>query len=67
MMRAEALLRTGQADAAALVTQVRQRDFKGAAASKATVTGADLAMGSVYITRDDTGGVVGRRRAALRL
>jgi hypothetical protein len=49
MMRAEALLRTGQADAAAaLVTQVRQRNFTGAAASKATVTGADLTKGSVY-------------------
>lgn len=49
MMRAEALLRTGQADAAAaLVTQVRQRNFKGAAAAKATVTGADLTKGSVY-------------------
>jgi len=49
MMRAEALLRTGDADgAAALVTQVRQRDFKGAAASKATVAGADLTKGSAY-------------------
>jgi starch-binding outer membrane protein, SusD/RagB family len=49
MMRAEALLRTGQADqAATLVTQVRQRNFKGAAASKATVTGAQLQQGSAY-------------------
>ena len=60
MMRAEALLRTGQADAAAtLVTQVRQRNFKGAAAAKATVTGADLAKGSVYnYGWYDTDGVV---------
>lgn len=49
MMRAEALLRTGQADAtAALVTQVRQRNFRGAAASKATVTGAQLSAGSGF-------------------
>ena len=49
MMRAEALLRTGQADAAALlVTDVRQRNFSGAAASKATVTGAQLMEGSSY-------------------
>ena len=49
MMKAEALLRTGQADAAAaLVTQVRQRNFTGANAAKATVTGADLLNGSVY-------------------
>ena len=49
MMRAEALMRTGQTDAAAtLVTQVRQRNFTGAAAAKATVTGADLLKGSVY-------------------
>jgi starch-binding outer membrane protein, SusD/RagB family len=49
MMRAEALLRTGQADqAATLVTQVRARNFKGAAAAKATVTGAQLQQGSAY-------------------
>lgn len=49
MTRAEALLRTGRADeAAALVTQVRQRNFTGAAAAKATVTGADLQRGSAY-------------------
>jgi hypothetical protein len=49
MMRAEALLRSGQPDAAAaLVTDVRTRNFKGAAASKATVTGADLTQGSRY-------------------
>jgi len=60
MMKAEALLRTGQADAAAtLVTQVRQRNFTGAAAAKATVTGADLQRGSVYnYGWYDTDGVV---------
>jgi hypothetical protein len=60
MMRAEALLRTGQADAAAtLVTQVRQRNFRGAAASKATVTGAQLQQGSRYnYGWYDTDGVV---------
>ena len=49
MMRAEALLRKGDADAAAaLVTQVRERNFTGAAASKAVVTGAELLQGSRY-------------------
>jgi hypothetical protein len=49
LMKAEALLRTGNAGGAAtLVTQVRQRNFRGTAASKATVTAADLAKGSVY-------------------
>ncbi|HEY4112322.1 RagB/SusD family nutrient uptake outer membrane protein [Puia sp.] len=48
MMKAEALLRTGQADdAAAIVTQVRQRSFK-ANPIKATVTGAALIAGSGY-------------------
>jgi hypothetical protein len=48
MMKAECLLRTGHADdAAALVTQVRQRNFTGNPA-KATVTGAQLQQGSVY-------------------
>lgn len=48
MMKAEALLRTGQADAAAaIVTQVRQRDFPSDP-SKATVTGAQLLQGSSY-------------------
>lgn len=48
MMKAEALLRTGKADdAAAIVTQVRQRSFKTNTA-KATVTGAQLMGGSVY-------------------
>jgi hypothetical protein len=49
MMKAEALLRTGQPDAAAaIVTQVRQRNFTGANASKATVTGAQLMQGSRF-------------------
>jgi len=49
MMRAEALLRTGQADAAAtLVTQVRQRAFATSNPAKATVTGAELTQGSAY-------------------
>jgi hypothetical protein len=48
MMKAECLLRLGDADgAAALVTQVRQRDFKSDP-SKAVVTGAQLLMGSSY-------------------
>lgn len=48
LMKAESLLRTGDADgAAALVTQVRQRDFKSNP-SKAKVTGAQLMMGSSY-------------------
>ncbi|MFX1704789.1 RagB/SusD family nutrient uptake outer membrane protein [Chitinophaga sp. CC14] len=48
MMQAESLLRTGKADeAAAIVTQVRQRDF-AANPSKAVVTGAQLIGGSAY-------------------
>jgi starch-binding outer membrane protein, SusD/RagB family len=48
MIKAECLLRLGQADAAAtIVTSIRQRDFKSNP-SKATVTGAKLAGGSVY-------------------
>nr|WP_295924949.1 RagB/SusD family nutrient uptake outer membrane protein [uncultured Dyadobacter sp.] len=48
MMKAESLLRTGKADeAAAIVTNVRARNFK-ASPSKATVTGADLMKGSSY-------------------
>ena len=48
LMKAESLLRTGHADdAAVLVTQVRQRDFKPNPA-KATVTGAQLLGGSSY-------------------
>ena len=48
MMKAECLMRTGSADeAAAIVTQVRQRAFTNAP-EKATVTGAELIAGSVY-------------------
>ena len=59
MMKAEALLRTGQSDAAAaIVTQVRQRDFP-TDPSKATVTGAQLLQGSSYnYGWSDTDGVV---------
>jgi hypothetical protein len=49
MMRAEAMLRTGDAGgAAALVTQVRQRAFADTDPSKATVTGGELMQGSSY-------------------
>jgi hypothetical protein len=48
MMKAESMLRSGNADgAAALVTQVRQRNFKSNP-TKATVIGADLLKGSSY-------------------
>jgi len=48
MMKAESLLRTGNANgAAAIVTQVRARNFKSNPA-KAIVTGADLLKGSGY-------------------
>ncbi|MDW7694119.1 RagB/SusD family nutrient uptake outer membrane protein [Flammeovirgaceae bacterium SG7u.111] len=48
LMKAESMLRLGDADgAAAIVTQVRERSFK-ANPSKATVTGAELAGGSSY-------------------
>jgi hypothetical protein len=48
MMKAESLLRKGLADdAAAIVTQVRQRNFTSDP-SKATVTGAQLLAGSSY-------------------
>ena len=48
MMKAECLLRTGQADAAAdIVTQVRQRAFKNNPA-KATVTGTQLTANTKY-------------------
>ncbi|MET3877179.1 RagB/SusD family nutrient uptake outer membrane protein [Chitinophaga sp. OAE865] len=48
MMKAESLLRLGKADeAAAIVTQVRQRDFV-TNPSKAVVTGAQLRGGSTY-------------------
>jgi hypothetical protein len=49
MMQAEALLRTSQADqAAVLVSQVRARAFAKTNPAKATVTGADLLKGSSY-------------------
>ena len=48
MMKAECLLRTGDADGAAeIVTQVRERAFNSAP-EKAAVTGAELMEGSVY-------------------
>jgi hypothetical protein len=48
MIKAECLLRQGKPDdAAAIVTTVRQRDFKNNP-DKATVTGAKLSGGSVY-------------------
>lgn len=48
MIKAECLLRQGKAnEAAAIVTQIRQRDFKSNPA-KATVTGTKLSGGSVY-------------------
>lgn len=49
MIKAECLLRKGQAaEAAEIVTQVRQRDFGEADKAKATVTGAQLLGGSTY-------------------
>lgn len=49
MIKAEALLRIGDASgAAAIVTEVRQRNFVGDAAAKAMVTGAELMQGSRY-------------------
>jgi hypothetical protein len=49
MMKAECLLRTGQAaEAAALVTQVRQRAFATTNPVKATVTATELQQGSRY-------------------
>lgn len=48
MMKAECLLRTGNAEAASvIVTQVRERNFKSNPA-KAIVSGADLVKGSGY-------------------
>lgn len=59
MMRAEALMRLGQPGAGALVTQVRQRNFKGTAAGKALVSDAQLLEGSSYnYGWRDTSGVV---------
>ena len=48
LMKAESMLRTGDADGAAvIVSQVRQRNFKSNPA-KAVVTGADLLKGSSF-------------------
>jgi hypothetical protein len=66
MMKAEALLRTGRADeAAAIVTQVRQRAFRDNP-SKATVTGAQLQQGSAYNygVQNKDGSVVGTNGGA---
>ncbi|HZK92889.1 MAG TPA: RagB/SusD family nutrient uptake outer membrane protein [Prolixibacteraceae bacterium] len=50
MMKAECLLRSGQADAAAeIVTLVRQRAFKNTNPQKATVTGTELQQPSKYV------------------
>ena len=50
MMRAEAMLRTGNAGGAAtLVTQVRQRAFADSDPAKATVTAGELMGGSTYL------------------
>ena len=49
MMKAESLLRTGDANGAAtLVTEVRKRAFANTNPSKAIVSGADLIKGSAY-------------------
>lgn len=49
MMKAECLLRTGREnDAAVIVSEVRQRAFATTNPAKATVTGAQLKMGSSY-------------------
>lgn len=49
MIKAECLLRTGDAaGAAAIVSQVRERAFRNTDPSKATVTGEDLMAGSGY-------------------
>ena len=49
MIKAECLLRTGNAEAAALiVSDIRARSFKNTNPTKATVTGAQLLGGSVY-------------------
>lgn len=48
MMKAEALLRSGQGGAGALVTQVRERAFRDSDPSKATVTDVQLQENSSY-------------------
>ena len=58
MIKAECLLRKGQADAAAaIVTNIRQRAFKSNSA-KATVTGAELMGNSVYKYGSYAAGVI---------
>ena len=47
LMKAEALIRSGQPGAGALVTEVRRRSFKSSP-SKAVVTDEELAQGSAY-------------------
>jgi starch-binding outer membrane protein, SusD/RagB family len=47
LMKAEALMRSGQAGAGALVSEIRRRDFK-ANPAKAIVSDQDLLAGSVY-------------------
>lgn len=54
LMKAEALMRTGQAGAGALVSQLRMRNFDNP--TEATVTDQQLTMGSTYdYGRRDTG------------
>lgn len=49
MIKAECLLRAGDADGAALiVSEVRERSFKNTNPAKATVSGAELMAGSSY-------------------
>ena len=48
LMKAEALMRQGKPGAGELVTEVRERAFKGDAADKAYVSDEDLTMGSCY-------------------
>jgi len=66
MMKAEALLRTGRSnEAALLVSEVRERAFK-LTPEKATVTGADLEKGSTYNYgwQDKDGTVAGQNGGA---
>lgn len=48
LMKAEALMRQGKSGAGKLVTEVRQRAFKGEAADKAIVSDEALVLGSCY-------------------
>jgi len=58
MIKAECLLRTGNAsEAATIVSEIRARDFKSNPA-KATVTGAKLSGGSVYKYGEYANGVI---------